>query len=101
MSFRRFPFLATLLAFTLLPGLLPAASNGPKIDPADRANIMLVKDVKPGMKGYGKTVFRGTKIDTFGVEVLGVEEDVRVGAREPRGAGRARGAPAAKGSGCV
>ncbi|MHB0912812.1 MAG: SpoIVB peptidase S55 domain-containing protein [Armatimonadota bacterium] len=59
---------ATLLVFTSAVADSPA----PRIDPADMAKIMLVKDVKPGMKGYGKTVFRGTKIETFQVEVLGV-----------------------------
>ena len=28
--------------------------------------------VKPGQKGYGKTVFEGTAVDTFDVEILGV-----------------------------
>lgn len=50
-----------------------------KIDPLDLKNIMLVKDVKPGMKGYGKTVFRGTKIETFDVEVIGVMEKMNFG----------------------
>lgn len=31
-----------------------------------------VEELKAGMKGYGKTVFRGATIDTFDVEVLGV-----------------------------
>src|SRR5207249_8407844 len=34
--------------------------------------IMPVSQVRAGMKGYGLTVFRGTKIDRFGFEVLGV-----------------------------
>lgn len=50
-----------------------------KIDPLDLKNIMLVKDVKPGMKGYGKTVFRGTKIETFEVEVISVMEKMNFG----------------------
>lgn len=29
-------------------------------------------EIKPGMTGYGKTVFKGTKIERFGVKVLGV-----------------------------
>ena len=28
--------------------------------------------IREGMKGYGVTVFHGTRIDTFGVEILGV-----------------------------
>lgn len=36
------------------------------------AEFMPLADVKPGMKGTGKTVVEGTRIDTFDVEVLGV-----------------------------
>jgi len=35
-----------------------------------------LKDVKPGMRGIGKTVFSGEKIDEFQVEVLGVLENI-------------------------
>jgi sugar lactone lactonase YvrE len=45
----------------------------------DLKEIMLVDDVKPGMKGYGKTVFLGTKISTFKVEVIGVLKKVNNG----------------------
>lgn len=33
--------------------------------------FMPVDKIKPGMKGFGKTVFEGTKIKEFGVEILG------------------------------
>ena len=33
---------------------------------------MSVDEVRPGMKGFGKTVFQGTKIEQFDVELLGV-----------------------------
>ncbi len=36
---------------------------------------MPVSEVRPGMKGIGKTVFQGTKIDQFDVEILGVLKD--------------------------
>lgn len=38
------------------------------------ANVptIAVEELRPGMTGYGKTVFQGTKIETFDVEVLGV-----------------------------
>lgn len=36
------------------------------------ATMMPLAEVSPGMRGVGRTVFRGTSIDTFGVEVLGV-----------------------------
>ncbi len=35
-------------------------------------DIMPAKDVKPGMKGIGKTVFAGETVESFGVEVLDV-----------------------------
>ncbi len=34
--------------------------------------IMDINQLEPGMKGYGKTVFSGTRIETFNVEILGV-----------------------------
>ncbi|HTL27857.1 MAG TPA: SpoIVB peptidase S55 domain-containing protein, partial [Tepidisphaeraceae bacterium] len=38
----------------------------------DPARHMRVAEVKPGMKGYGLSVFKGTKIEKFDVEVLSV-----------------------------
>ena len=38
----------------------------------DPARHMLVSEVKPGMKGYGLSVFTGTRIDRFDVEVISV-----------------------------
>ena len=35
-----------------------------------------LKDIKPGMRGIGKTVFAGNKIDEFQVEILGVLENI-------------------------
>ncbi|HEU4951081.1 MAG TPA: hypothetical protein VFT46_03975 [Holophagaceae bacterium] len=49
-----------------LPALLvvlPAAAQG----------FMPVSEVQPGMKGYGKTVFKGGKIERFEFEVLGIQ----------------------------
>ena len=37
---------------------------------------MSVDDIQRGMKGVGRTVFQGTRIDTFGVEILGVLHNV-------------------------
>jgi len=34
--------------------------------------IMDTDEITPGMKGYGRTVFSGTKIENFDVEILGV-----------------------------
>jgi hypothetical protein len=38
----------------------------------DPNEFMSVDEIKPGMKGIGKTVFEGTKIDEFQIEVLDV-----------------------------
>jgi SpoIVB peptidase S55 len=39
-------------------------------------NILPLAQVKPGMKGIGKTVFVGEKIEEFKVEILGVLENI-------------------------
>ena len=31
-----------------------------------------LKDVRPGLRGIGRTVFSGTNVEEFGVEILGV-----------------------------
>ncbi len=41
----------------------------------DPAKYMRVADVRPGMKGYGLSVFKGTKIEKFDVEVVDVVKD--------------------------
>jgi hypothetical protein len=48
---------------------VPAATGAFAFDPARH---MRVSEVKPGMKGFGLTVFRGTKIEKFDVEVVSV-----------------------------
>src|SRR5262247_59027 len=39
---------------------------------AQNTSFMSVDEVRPGMKGFGKTVFQGTRIEQFDVELLGV-----------------------------
>ena len=39
---------------------------------ADESLLMPVDEIRPGMKGIGKTVFLGTTIEEFDVEILGV-----------------------------
>lgn len=41
-------------------------------------DIIPVDQIKPGMTGYGLTVFAGSRIDTFSVRVLGVQDNARV-----------------------
>lgn len=49
-----------------------AAREGPAKPLFDPARHMRVSEVKPGMKGYGLTVFKGTTIEKFDVEVVSV-----------------------------
>jgi SpoIVB peptidase S55 len=45
--------------------------------PAARASEILPLDqVRPGMKGVGRTVFEGTRIDEFSVEIIGVLDNI-------------------------
>jgi hypothetical protein len=39
---------------------------------AQTMKFMSADEVRPGMKGFGRTVFQGTKIEQFDVELLGV-----------------------------
>ncbi len=48
---------------------VPAPSTHSLFDPA---KYMRVSEVKPGMTGYGLSVFSGTKIERFDVEVISV-----------------------------
>jgi hypothetical protein len=57
----------------LIPLLLLAALFAA---PAWAVDVIPVSEIKPGMKGVGRTVFEGTRIDEFQVEVLGVLENV-------------------------
>ncbi|HXL03227.1 MAG: hypothetical protein GX872_02565 [Firmicutes bacterium] len=49
-------------------GAFPYSGAGAQEDP----EFMPISQVVPGMKGVSKTVIRGTKIDTFDIEVLGI-----------------------------
>lgn len=71
-----------LLAATLALGALSPAMARPPVPvahpaPSGRIKFDLHKfipatELKPGMKGYALSVFKGTKIEKFGVEILGV-----------------------------
>ena len=72
---------AALLPLTLIAFALPASARPPVplAHPApgarlkwDSKKFMRVSELRPGMKGYALTVFRGTKIEKFNVEILGV-----------------------------
>src|SRR5690606_12342017 len=51
---------------------LPISARNPDSRYFDPQRHMRVDEVKPGMKGYGLSVFNGTKIERFDVEVISV-----------------------------
>lgn len=57
----------------LLLGLLSLSSV---IGAAQTVDFFPLSSVAPGLKGIGKTVFRGTQVETFDVEILGVLEKI-------------------------
>src|SRR4051812_39968900 len=57
--------LRTSLAAVLAVALLAAS-------PIAQTTTLPIEEVKPGMVGIGRTVFSGTKLEDFKVEVLGV-----------------------------
>ena len=61
---------AVLFALAALPLQARAAES-------ERIETIGVKDIKPGMKGYGLTVFQGTKPERFEVHVIGVLHNFR------------------------
>lgn len=69
-----------LLSGFLLAGTLSAQTG-----------LFPLEDVRPGMKGVGRTVFSGTRVEEFGFEVLGVLENV--GPRQSVILARLRGGP--------
>ena len=65
-------FSVSITAIFLLSILLPCAQ-------AD-TEFFLVEDLQPGMKGIGKTCFRGNRPEEFQVEILGVLRGIEAGA---------------------
>jgi hypothetical protein len=68
-------FLAALLA-SYLPLAFPPSNATAALKPESYWNV---DDVRPGMKGYGRTVMRGTKVEKFDAEVLGVLKNTSPG----------------------
>jgi hypothetical protein len=57
-----------LLVFMLFCGLAQAVDV--------KRHFMLLSEVQPGMRGIGRTVFQGDKLEEFQVEILGVLENI-------------------------
>jgi SpoIVB peptidase S55 len=62
--------LRTFAAFALAVGLLVSRPN------AQAVTMMPITDIRPGMVGVGRTVFAGTTLEDFKVEILGVMRNV-------------------------
>jgi hypothetical protein len=61
-----------LLGLSLLAIFLPFQAD----DEFRFNGFMEVEELRPGMRGIGRTVFSGTKVEDFDVEILGVLENV-------------------------
>jgi len=61
-----------------LPARQPAGNNTNEIS-LDSSRYITVDEVKPGMKAYCLTVFEGTEVEKFDLEVLDVVRDFRPG----------------------
>ncbi len=81
-------YLRTLLASLLALGVLTAA-------PVAQMTYLPLDQVRPGMIGVGRTVFSGTKLEDFKVEVLGVMRNV-IGPKRNLILARLEGGPLAK-----
>ena len=75
----RFALLVALMACALTAPPAQARPPVPMAQPApghrlqwDSKKFMHVAELRPGMRGYALTVFKGTKISKFGIEILGV-----------------------------
>jgi hypothetical protein len=86
---RLLPSLVVTATILTIGGVLFCMSPGHPPEPAREAPAQggarktepfwQVDDVKPGMKGYGRTVMKGTKIETFQAEVIGVLKNTSPG----------------------
>src|SRR5688500_12900246 len=61
-----------VVALMVLPGRTVRAQDVAPPPGFDARRHMRVSEVKEGMRGYGLSVFRGTKIERFEVEVISV-----------------------------
>lgn len=69
----RVPFLIPLSALLGLVLSIPSLSTTVQAEGrANRPDIIAVKDIKKGMKGYGLTVFEGEKPERFEVEIIDI-----------------------------
>ena len=60
----------SIILFTVLWAGISLYAAEPEPDPT----IMKLSEIQPGMEGEGRTIFKGTKIETFKFKILGVIE---------------------------
>src|SRR5262245_57235011 len=65
--------------FAALIAVAASVSGWARAGEPDPKSYWNVSQIRPGMKGVGQTVMRGTKLEEFGAEVLGVMRDVSPG----------------------
>jgi hypothetical protein len=65
---------SVLLGLACCIGIAAAALAAPKPE-----SYWQVDDIRPGMKGIGRTVMKGTKVESFDAEVLGVLKNTSPG----------------------
>src|SRR5262245_61708136 len=65
--------------FAALIAVAASVSGWARAGEPDPKSYWDVKDIRTGMRGVGRTVMVGTKLEEFGAEVLGVMRDVSPG----------------------
>jgi SpoIVB peptidase S55 len=78
----------------IVPRKLAAAMLLVPVVLSAQTRFLPVRDLKPGMRGIGKTVFSGDRIQDFQVEILGVLENI--GPKQSLILGRLSGGPLAE-----
>jgi hypothetical protein len=68
------PLLAVVVVASMF-GCDPPAPPPSQVASGHATSIMPFDQVRVGMRGYGKTVFHGTRIESFPVEVISVERN--------------------------
>ncbi|MGQ9731295.1 MAG: SpoIVB peptidase S55 domain-containing protein, partial [Candidatus Zipacnadales bacterium] len=76
---RKTQCLVLILVISLMGFVAMAMAGGPQPPRFDEHTMISVREVKPGMRGTGKSVFKGVEITEFGVEVLGVLPKANLG----------------------
>src|SRR5688572_7294539 len=59
--------------------VLQKETPAPAGTPPRPQGVWRVEDVKPGMRGYGRTVMKGTAVESFDAEVIGVLKNTSPG----------------------